>query len=306
MIKFVKWFKIKGKTEQKEGHNDARPGLFIRKGKGKVFPVITIIQVSMITATVSPILNLSTIWRWVVNLTPRLLSTWERTLVTSALQAGCYPELVRTFWETKNFLSYRELNHGLSLIAMLTMPHQLSLHEKSVKNTTDSNSILVRKDGRTSANVYSTWHLWTLGVRKKRSFYCWTAHHSRADITTLAQQPMMLPTLQCPVARLPTLEQATSLWRSNQWCRPVYSAQLPDNSSLKSRQHHSGTATNDAAHSAVPSCWLSHSRSDDITLAHQPMMQPSCWPAHSRSDDITLAHQPMMPPSLQCPVQQQK
>jgi len=63
MIKFVKWFKIKGKREQKEGHNDARAGLFVRKGTGKVFPVITIIQVCTITATVPPVLTLSNIWR---------------------------------------------------------------------------------------------------------------------------------------------------------------------------------------------------------------------------------------------------
>jgi hypothetical protein len=62
MIKFVKQFKIKGKRKQKEGCNDARPGLFVRKGTDTVFPAITIIQVCMITATVLPILNLSTIW----------------------------------------------------------------------------------------------------------------------------------------------------------------------------------------------------------------------------------------------------
>jgi hypothetical protein len=36
MIKSVSWFKIKVKREQKEGHDDARPGLFVRKWKGKV------------------------------------------------------------------------------------------------------------------------------------------------------------------------------------------------------------------------------------------------------------------------------
>jgi len=36
MIQFVKWLKIKGKREQKKGHNDARPGLFVRKGTDKV------------------------------------------------------------------------------------------------------------------------------------------------------------------------------------------------------------------------------------------------------------------------------
>jgi hypothetical protein len=61
MIKFVKWFKIKGKREQKEGNNDDRPDLFIRKGTDKVIPVITTIQVCMIRATVPPLLNLSTI-----------------------------------------------------------------------------------------------------------------------------------------------------------------------------------------------------------------------------------------------------
>jgi len=61
MIKFDKWLKIKGKREQK-GHNEGRPGLFVKKGTDGVLPAITIIQIC-ITATVPPILNLSTIWR---------------------------------------------------------------------------------------------------------------------------------------------------------------------------------------------------------------------------------------------------
>jgi hypothetical protein len=51
---------VKGKREQKEGHNDARPGLFVKKGPDKVFPAINIIQICMITVTALPI-NLSTI-----------------------------------------------------------------------------------------------------------------------------------------------------------------------------------------------------------------------------------------------------
>ena len=189
---------------------------------------------------------------------------------------------------------------------MLTIPHQLSLHEKvwqkynQLKEYTGQERWIDICEG-----VRYTRHLWTLGLGSREFFisgpfiileqtsslwcgnqWCcplcsaqlpdcplWSRQHhsgtatndaaqsavpscqtvhSRADNITLTQQPMMLPSLQCPVARLSTLQQTTSLRHSNQWCCPVCSAQLPD-CPLYSRQHHSDTATNDVAQSAVPS-----------------------------------------------------
>jgi len=74
------------------------------------------------------------------------------------------------FGREKNLLPYRELNHGLSIIAMLTMPHQLPLHEKSAKNTTNSNSTLGRKDGRTSVKVYGARDTYEHWVQKAENF----------------------------------------------------------------------------------------------------------------------------------------
>jgi hypothetical protein len=50
------------------------------------------------------ILNLSTRWRWVVNITPRSLYPWERTPVLIALETGWALELVWTIWNAEKFL----------------------------------------------------------------------------------------------------------------------------------------------------------------------------------------------------------
>ena len=222
MIKFTKWFKIKGKTEQTAGHNDAWPGLFVRKGKGTVFPIITIIQVSMITVTVPPILKLSTIWKWVVNLTPRLLSTQERTLVTSALQAECDPELVRTFWETEKSLTVSGIEPWTesSCYANYATP-SLTAWEVCQKYKQLKQYTAQERWTDICKCVGYMWQLWTLGSGSREFFVA-------EPLITLAQQQKMLPTLQCPVARVTTLEQTTSLWHSNQWCCPLCSAQLPE------------------------------------------------------------------------------